>query len=179
VLDVFRESYNRNLNVSLPHNHPPLFFLSSEAYDINTSTLTTIPSLLYTKRLFSIFLCVSVRQVHMETPMTIQPIDPQRDVVQSSVCCVFKYSLQCLVLQIPHFAEFPGPAFQPNIPTNQQAEVIVQNCSCVQCSDKRRTEAGPQTWYPVEQQLPSNSGHFSVCCLMMTGTATTIDHFSS
>ncbi|KAH9018170.1 hypothetical protein EDB84DRAFT_660850 [Lactarius hengduanensis] len=38
------------------------------------------------------------------------------------------------------------------MPTYQQDENTIQDCSCVQCSDVRRTQARPSTWYPIEQQ---------------------------
>ncbi|KAI9447068.1 hypothetical protein BJY52DRAFT_1420528 [Lactarius psammicola] len=43
--------------------------------------------------------------------------------------------------------------------TNQQGEnPTIQNCFCARCSAVRRTQAGPPTWYPVEQPDPR---HFS------------------
>ncbi|KAH9030012.1 hypothetical protein EDB84DRAFT_1495535 [Lactarius hengduanensis] len=61
---------------------------------------------------------------------------------------------------IPPTTDRPGPAFQPNVPTYQRGEDnIVQNCSCPRCSEVQHTQAGPSTWYPVEQQDPRHFGN--------------------
>ncbi|KAI9440260.1 hypothetical protein BJY52DRAFT_1421253 [Lactarius psammicola] len=93
----------------------------------------------------------------MENQRTVPPTDPQlRHVVQNYASRIFICSLQCLILQVPPTAEHPDSAFQPNMSTYQQGEVpTIQNCSCAQCSDGRRTQAGSSTWNPVRQQ-----GHF-------------------
>jgi len=63
------------------------------------------------------------------------------------------------ILQVPPTAELPGPAFQPNVLTDQQdRNPTIQNCSCALCSAGRRTQAGPPTWYPVELQDPRYFG---------------------
>lgn len=64
----------------------------------------------------------------MDDQWTIPPTDPQRHVRPT--------------------AEFPGPAFQPNMPIYQQGEdPTTQNCRCEQCSGVRRTQARPPTLY--------------------------------
>ena len=51
-------------------------------------------------------------------------------------------------------AELPFPPFRPNIPMNQHGEAPnIQNCSCVQCSEVRRTQARPPIWYPEVSSL--------------------------
>ncbi|KAH9059881.1 hypothetical protein EDB87DRAFT_1618938 [Lactarius vividus] len=51
---------------------------------------------------------------------------------------------------IPPTPEHPGP--------QQGEDPTIQNCSCAQCSDVQRTQAGPPTWYPIEQQDPRHFG---------------------
>ncbi|KAH9021733.1 hypothetical protein EDB85DRAFT_1999628 [Lactarius pseudohatsudake] len=56
---------------------------------------------------------------------------------------------------IPPTAERAVPAQQPNMPAYQQGEdTIIQNCSCLQCSEVRGIQADPHTGDPVRQQDP-------------------------
>ncbi len=96
----------------------------------------------------------------MENQWTIPPTDPQRrHGVQNYACCIFKGSLQFLIIQTPPTVERLGPTFQPNMPTYQQGEdATTQNCTCPWCSEVERTQDRPTTWYPVEQQDPRHFG---------------------
>src|SRR6266702_1970207 len=70
---------------------------------------------------------------------------------------ISKSSFQCLILQVTPTPERPSPDFQPNTPRMfRQGEDAIQNCTCQWCSDVWHTQAGPPTWYPLEQHAPSH-----------------------
>lgn len=118
------------------------------------------------KHLLLDFLLIS-EQVQMANQWTTPPTDRQgHQVAQSYACRMFKCSSRCFVIQIPPTPEYPGAAFQPNMPTYQRDEYPnFQNCHCAQCFAMRSAEAEPSNWYPVEQQDQSYSG---VSGLMVT-----------
>jgi hypothetical protein len=134
------------LNISCDCSALPPFKTYSTRFPQNTSHLLETQKLAFGLPPY----LYRTRQVQMDNQWTIPPADPQRShVVQNHACRIFKCLSQCLVLQIPPTAGFPAPAFQPNMPTYQQGEdPAIQNCSCVQCSGVRRTQAHPPTSNP-------------------------------